>query len=101
MASDVKVGDTTFTAEEFDLLVRRAMGLGGAASRGITREAGELDPADNGIDALLRSAAAIALGRQTSRSFTPYGLELMNRVADEVVRRVSAESDAQLAKAVH
>lgn len=85
---------SALTPDEFDELVELAMQYGAAASRGMVREGG---PVQDAANALVRSAGALALGRQTSRAFPPEALALMNRIADAVVERVSLMSDAHQA----
>jgi hypothetical protein len=89
------------SALELDFLVVEAIGLASAAARGMLREAGEIPDGDEGLTAALcRSAAALALGWQTSRSFPPSFVAGMNQIAREAARRVSASVDAQPGKAV-
>lgn len=86
------------TPEQFEQLIRHAKACGGAASRGIERDRGPVNQDD--LEALVRTAGAIAFGRQLSRSFTPEGRALMDRIVETVVERVSLEVDTKCGKAV-
>jgi hypothetical protein len=89
------------TEDQLGQLVLYAEALGGAAARGMDREAPmPEDPEDGAIAAVCRSAGAAALGLQTARSFTAEGRGLMDVIVSRVIARVNVACDKAAGKAV-